>query len=133
MVRQIRRHAIRPPLGHNIVNDTIIEAEDRQQLERRIRAVLENSRRLNITISKKKFEIGEEIEFARHIISKDRIPLDKSKYHALSKFQTPKNIKDRLSFHTQAQQLGSFILDQAHLTSKIRLLLKKGTAFLWLE
>ena len=43
------------PWARKIVDDTIIWAEDRQQLERRIRQVLENCRRLSITISKKKF------------------------------------------------------------------------------
>ena len=52
------------PWARKIVDHTIIWGEDRQQLERRIRQVLKNCRRLNITISKKKFEIGEEIEFA---------------------------------------------------------------------
>ena len=65
------------------MDDTIIWAEDSKQLERRIRQVLENCRRLNITISKKKFEIGEEIEFAGHIISRNGISSDKSKYDAI--------------------------------------------------
>ena len=77
------------PWARKIVDDTIIWAEDRQQLERRIRQVPENCRRLNITISKKKFEIGEEIKFAGHIISKNGISPDKSKYDAIPKFQTP--------------------------------------------
>ena len=121
------------PWARKIVDDTIIWTEDRQQLERRIRQVLENCRRLNITISKKKFEIGEEIEFAGHIISRNGISRDKSKNDAISKFQTPKNIKELRSFLGLTQQLGAFIPDLAHLTAKIRPLLKKGTAFLWLE
>ena len=115
------------PWARKIVDDTIIWAEDRQQLKRRIRQVLENCRRLNITISKKKFEIREEIEFAGH---KGGISPDQSKYDAISKFQTPKNIKELRSFLGLAQQLGAFIPDLAHLTAKIRPLLKKGTAFL---
>ena len=115
------------------VDDTIIWAEDRQQLDRRIGQVLENCRRLNITISKKKFEIREEIEFAGHINSKNGISPNKSKYDAISKFQTPKNIKELRSFLGLAQQLGAIISNLAHLTAKIRPLLKKGTAFLWLE
>ena len=45
------------PWARKIVDDAIILAEDRKQLERRIRQVLKNCRRLNITISKKKLEI----------------------------------------------------------------------------
>ena len=84
-------------------------------------------------MTRKKFEIGEEIECAGHIISKNGVLPDKSKYDAISKFQTPKNIKELSSFLGLAQQLGVFIPDLAHLTAKIRPLLKKGTAFLWLE
>ena len=108
-------------------------AIDKEMLERTIRTVMEKCRRLNIAISKKKFEIGEEIEFARHIISRNGISPDKRKYDAISKFQTPKNVKDLRPFLGLAQQLGSFIPDLAHLTAKIRPRLKKGTAFLWLE
>ena len=121
------------PWARKIMNDTIIWAKDRQQLDRRIRQVLENCRHLNITISKKKFEIGEEIEFAGHIISKNGISPEKSKYDAISIFQTPKNIKELRSFLRLAQQLGAFIPELADLTAKITPLLKKGTAFLWLE
>ena len=86
MVREIRRHDKGLPIGQaKKLDDTIIWVEDRQQLERSIRQMLENCRRPNITISKKIFEIREEIEFAGHIISKNGISPDKSKYDAISK------------------------------------------------
>lgn len=51
-----------------LVNDTIIWAKTEEELINQTRIVLERYNENNITISKKKFEIGLEIEFAVHMI-----------------------------------------------------------------
>ena len=69
--------------------------------------------------------MGKEIEFAEHIISDTEIRPDEKKFAALKQFQTPSSLKDVRTFLGLANQLGSFILDLAHMTSTIRPLLKK--------
>ena len=63
------------PWARKIVDDTLIWAENIDTLKERIITVLDRCREFNVTISKKKFEIGEIIEFAGHMISATGIRL----------------------------------------------------------
>ena len=115
-----------------MVDDTLILAEDMTTLEQRVRTVLDRCRQYNVTISKKKFEIGSTIDFASHIISNMGIRPNDDKYKASTDFSRPTNTSDLRSFLGLAQQLGAFIPDLSHMLSRMRLLLKKGTAWVWL-
>ena len=61
-----------------IVDDIIIWAKTHEEMWSRINIVLERCKSHNITISRKKLEIGEEIEFAGHVISRRGIKPDPS-------------------------------------------------------
>ena len=56
------------PWAMKIVDDTLVWASDLQTLEKRVVEVLERCKQINITISKKKFEIAEQL-FSRDIYS----------------------------------------------------------------
>jgi hypothetical protein len=117
-----------------IVDDIIIWAKNEEELMERLKIVLERCREKGVRISKKKFEIGEEITFAGHVISGSKgIRPDDEKFEAIKNFPRPKNIKDLRSFMGLVQQLGAFIPDLAHMTSQLRPLMKKNNAWLWLE
>ena len=119
--------------ARKIVDDTLIWARTMKELMRRIRIILERCREFNITISKEKLEIGQEIHFAGHIISHEGIRPDDAKFSAIKDFPTPKNLTELRGFLGLAQQLGSFIPDLAQMTSTLRPLTKKGVAWQWLE
>ena len=55
------------PYTMKIVDDTIIWAENKTQLEERVTTVLQRCEENNITISRKKFEMGNSIHFADHL------------------------------------------------------------------
>ena len=120
------------PWTKKIVDDTLIWAEDLATLKSRIQTVLNRCRELNVTISRKKFEIGASIEFAGHIVSDKGIRPDDEKYKAVTDFPRPTSVSTLRSFLGLAQQLGSFIPDLSHMLARMRLLLKKGTAWVWL-
>ena len=82
----------------------------------RINIVLERCKNHNITISRKKLEIGDEIEFTVHIISHKGIQPDPSKFKAIRDFPA-------LSYMGLANQLSSFISDLQQCTSNMRKLL----------
>ena len=82
------------PWAKKIVNDMLIWAEDMDQLMERTHIILGRCREYNITISRKKLELGSKINFAGHIISADGIQPDKEKYAAISRFPRPKSPKD---------------------------------------
>ena len=107
-------------------------ADNEEDLVILTRTVMERCKENNITISRKKFEMGNEIEFAGHIISDTGIRPDEKKLAAIKQFPTPSCIKEVRTFLGLANQLGSFIPDLAHMTSAIRPLLKKGTTWNWL-
>ena len=114
------------PWAKKIVDDTLIWEENVDQLMERTRVILGRCRGYNITISKKKLELGSKINFAGHIISADGIQPDEEKYAAISRFPQPKSPKDLRSFMGLAQQLASFVPDLAHMTSTLRPLSVSG-------
>ena len=68
------------------MDDTLIWAKDMEELVDRTRIILDRCRENNITISRKKLELGKRIHFAGHIILDEGIQPDKEKYAAVSKF-----------------------------------------------
>ena len=116
-----------------IVDDTLIQAKTLPELYSRIRKVLERCRKLGVTISLKKLSVGQTIKFAGHVISHEGVKPDGDKLKALSEFPVPKNITDLRSFIGLANQLGSFVPDLTHMMQKMRQLLRKNNAYLWLQ
>ena len=60
----------------------------------RTRIILSRCKEYNITISRKKLELGTELGFAGHIVSQNGIRPDDDKYKAIKEFPAPKNLKD---------------------------------------
>ena len=58
------------------------------------RVILNRCKEHNITISRKKLELGTELGFAGHIVSQNGISPDDDKYKAIKEFPAPKNLKD---------------------------------------
>ena len=114
-----------------IVDDIIIWATTPDEMWTRINIVLERCKSNNITISRKKLEIGEEIEFAGHVISSKGIRPDPSKFQAIRDFPAPKNIKELRSYMGLANQLSSFIPDLQQCTSNMRKLLSPKNEYIW--
>ena len=85
----------------------------------------------NITISRKKLELGTELGFARHIVSQNGIRPDNDKYKAIKEFPAPKNLKDLRSFLGLENQLAAFVPDLVHISAGLRPLLKKGNVWVW--
>ena len=72
------------PWTRKIVDDTLIWAENMEQLMLRTRIILERCRENNI--SGQKLKMGRRIHFAGHIISDKGIQPDEKKYAAISRF-----------------------------------------------
>ena len=115
-----------------LVDDILIQAATEEELFQRIREVLQRCRDHGIYISERKIAIGSSIKFAGHIISDQGVLPDNDKVAAITDFPTPKNIHELRSFLGLANQLGQFVPDLAHNTVKMRSLLKKDAAYVWL-
>ena len=119
--------------ARKIVDDTLVWAPTWEVLHERCREVLKRCRKYGITISLRKFELGTSIPFAGHIVSNKGIKPDPSLTEALSKFPTPTSVTELRSLLGLANQLASFVPDMAHMTASMRQLLKKNSAWTWLD
>ena len=95
-----------------IIDDILIWAPTLDVLEKWILQILERCANINVTISKKKFNIVTEIPFTGFLISDQGINPDPQKTVAIASFPTPKNITERKT---------------------LRKLLSTENAFLWLD
>ena len=120
------------PYAMKIVDNTIIWAATEAELEECVFTVLQRCAENNITISRKKFEMGSSIQFEGHIISDGGIRPDDDKFAALRNFKQPDNVKELRSFLGLVAQFGAFAPDTACLTSHLRQLLQKETPWVWL-
>jgi hypothetical protein len=115
-----------------IVDDMLLQGEHNNQTCYRVRIALGRARRLNLKLSLSKFEIGPEVKFAGHLISAMGIRPDPDRTRAIRDFPAPRNVSEVRSLLGMVNQLAIFHPDLAQLTSNIRSLLKKGTAFAWM-
>ena len=116
-----------------LVDDILVVARTQEELEERLRVVLQKCRKAGITLSKRKFEVGESIEFGGYKISRKGIRPDKRKLEAITAFPRPSNISKLRGFLGLSNQLINFIPDLAALTNPLRQLLRKDAAFTWLD
>ena len=87
---------------------------------------------MNITLSKKKFEIGRQIQFTGYLVGEGGVNPDPDRIRAITDFPQPTNLTGVRSFLGLAQQLSFFIPDFSHSTTAIRQLLGKEKVFQWL-
>ena len=120
------------PYAMKIVDDTILWAATETELEERVSTMLQRCTDNNITISRKKFEMVNSIQFAGHIILDGGIRPDDDKFAALREFKNTTNLKELRSFLGLVAQFGAFAPDTACLTSHLWQLLQKETPWVWL-
>ena len=66
----------RLPWAKKIVDDILVWALSLPELRIRVETIAHTCRKLNITLSKKKFEIGKRLQFAGYIIGEDGVHPD---------------------------------------------------------
>ncbi len=115
-----------------LVDDILIQAVNETELLKKLEEVLERCRKHGISISHEKLQLGKEVKFAGHIVSKKGIRPDPDKVKAIANFREPRDVSELRSFLGLANQLGLFIPDMAELTVNLRQLLKKEVAYTWL-
>jgi hypothetical protein len=112
-----------------LVDDVLVFAADIATLEARVRSVLERCQEHSITMSERKFSFGTTAKFAGHIVSGDGVFPDPDMVAAIKQFKSPTDTTSLKSFLGLAVQLGHYVPDLAHMTRKMRMLLKKGVAW----
>ena len=107
------------PWCRKIVDDILIWASNPQELEQRARIVADRCSAIGITLSPKKFQMAEELQFAGCVVGKGGVKPDPDRLKALSAFPEPHDQTTVRSFLGLANQLAFFVPDFAHLTSSL--------------
>ena len=114
-----------------LIDDILIYAENYEQLFQRAEAVLQRCTEHNITLSRKKIEIGSKVTFAGFDVSARGHSPTKDRIKAITEFKAPKNVSGVRSFLGLAQGLAHFVPDFAQVCVPINRLLRKNTVWIW--
>ena len=114
------------------VDDIMGQACDYEQLAANLRETLVKCREGNITLSRKKVEVGARIHYSGYIVSSEGCFPDPQKVAVLKEFAQPEDQHDLRVFLGLTQQMSSFMPDLSHATKRLRGLLQKDSAWLWL-
>ena len=117
--------------ARKIVDDTLVWAPDLPTLAHRLRLLLYRCRERGITMSRSKFQVGEEMTFAGHVVSAECVRPDPDLVGSLKNFPRPQTIKDLRAFLGIVNQVAFFVPDLAHMSMHLRQLLKKDNAWAW--
>ena len=64
------------PWAKKIVDDILVWAPSLPELKTRVETIAENCKRMNITLSKRKFEVGRQIQFAGYLVGENGVKPD---------------------------------------------------------
>lgn len=116
-----------------IIDDMLVQGTTEDELLDRLQELFNVCYNAGITLSIDKLEVEKSVSFAGFIVSRNGLRPDPAKVAAIKAFPTPTNITGLRSFMGLANQLGYFLPDLAQATHKMRELLKKRSAWLWLS
>ena len=116
-----------------LVDDILIVGDTVEKLLDRIKKVFQRCEEHDITLSKKKYQIGTEVKFAGYVISAQGVWPDPDKIAAIAQFPIPENLTDLKSFLGLANQFSDLSPDLKHAMEPMKGLLKKKNAFVWNE
>ena len=121
------------PAVRKLVDDILVQAPDLNILNYRIDMLIECCKAHNFTLSKRKLEIGEFVEFAGRIVSRYGVRPNPKFLQGIRDFPTPRSIAELLSFLGMVNQIMTY---HPHITRDagiLQALLKKNMAFTWME
>ena len=81
-----------------IIDDILSQAIDVEEIEVRLRTVLNRCRELGVTVSQSKFHIGESVNFVGYKISADGIRSSDKNLESIRNFPIPTCVKDVRAF-----------------------------------
>ena len=116
-----------------LVEDILIQAPDIETQQIRIEELLKRCRTNNFTLSRKKLEIGEVVEFTGQIVSHSGVQPNPTYLQGIKDFPTPTSVSELRSFLGMINQLSAYHPEIAKYTGVLQALLKKNTMFMWLN
>ena len=97
-----------------LVDDILMFGDSVEQLLDRVKALFKRCEEHGITLSNKKYQVGNEVKFAGYVVSDKGTKPDPDKVAAISQFPIPENLTDLRSFLGLANQFSDFSPDLRH-------------------
>ncbi|UYV76882.1 K02A2.6-like, partial [Cordylochernes scorpioides] len=114
------------------LDEVIVYAKDRQELEERLRKVLQRFDKVGIRLNRNKCKFAmEELDILGHIVSSEGIKPDNRKIEAVLNFPIPKNIEMLRSFLGTCGFLRKFIPNFSKLAEPLNNLTRKNVRWNW--
>ena len=119
------------PGVHKLVDNILVFGQTYEELLGRIRQVFERCDKWGITLSKGKYQVGEEVIFAGFVVNKQDTRQDPKLVDAIAEFPSPKNVTDLQSLMGLANRFSDSAPDLKHAMKPLQGLLKKANAYVW--
>ncbi|UYV82952.1 hypothetical protein LAZ67_22001514, partial [Cordylochernes scorpioides] len=114
------------------LDDVVVYAKDIQELEERLRKVLQRFDKVGIRLNRNKCKFAmEELDILGHIVSSEGIKPDNRKIEAVLNFPIPKNIEMLRSFLGTCGFLRKFIPNFSKLAEPLNNLTRKNVRWNW--
>ena len=113
----------------NLVDDILIYGKDANELMDRIEQVFTRCQDGGITLSKEKYQFGNEVKFAGYIISTEGTKPYPEKVATIKDFPEPTNLTDLHSFMGLANQFANFAPDMKHAMIPLKGLRRKKHSY----
>ncbi|UYV76796.1 K02A2.6-like, partial [Cordylochernes scorpioides] len=114
------------------LDDVVVYAKDRQELEERLRKVLQRFDKVGIRLNRNKCKFAmEELDISVHIVSSEGIKPDNRKIETVLNFPIPKNIEMLRSFLGTCGFLRNFIPNFSKLAEPLNNLTRKNFRWNW--
>lgn len=116
----------------NIVDDILVWGEDEEQHDRRLRALMDRIRSINLKLNKDKCKIRRtEITYVGHILSAEGVKPDQEKVRAIQDMPEPEDKAGLLRFLGMLQYLAKFVPNLSDVSAPLRKLLEGDVAWQW--
>lgn len=116
----------------NLADDILVYGSNKEELDRRLKAVLRKLREHGFTLNKSKCQfVKSSVKFLGHVIEAGNIKPDPLKTSAITKLNRPTNVSEARKFLGMINYLMKFIPNLSDKTKPIRELLNKDNDWIW--
>ena len=113
------------------IDDVLVQGDDKEEVLRNLRQVLEAARKGKLTFSRKKIQYGQTVEFCGYKLTNEGMQPLPRKVHSIKTHPVPQNSDHLRSFLGLLGQFSKFWPDLSHVAQPLRQLLKKGEEWNW--
>ena len=111
------------------VDDCLVQGKDEDEMLPRLRLFLEAARRGNMKFSRKKIQLGTEVEFCGYMITKTGMKPSPRKVAAIQAYPEPLDESSMKTFLGMTNQFSKFFPDLSHVCKPLRERLKKEIVY----